>query len=133
MESVTENGKFTQETSDFIKKYGCLSWDEILKSLAYPHNPDDLKAVKIKGDSMIDEHIKTGDIAIFHPKKIEGNGIYVVSVDKKLFVKRVEFDPSNQQITITSANPDCQPRIFSGAELVNLKIEGRVVATYHEV
>jgi SOS-response transcriptional repressor LexA len=106
---------------------------QILGSIVRPHNPHELKAVYVKGDSMIDEHINDGDVVIFHPKQTEGNGIYVVSVGNSLLVKRVNFDPSNQRITLISANSAYEPRVFSGEELENIKIAGRVVATYHRV
>jgi phage repressor protein C with HTH and peptisase S24 domain len=78
---------------------------------------------------MIEEHINNGDIAIFNIKQIAGNGIYVVSVGNSLFVKRVDF--SNDAITLISANPAYEPRRYSGYEMNDVKIEGRVVAWFH--
>jgi phage repressor protein C with HTH and peptisase S24 domain len=105
----------------------------IPNSLIRPHNPKNLKAVYVSGDSMINERINDGDIAIFTIKQTEGNGIYVVSVGSTLLVKRVDFDPANKTIELISANPAYEPRRYSGSELENIKIEGRVVATYHKM
>ncbi len=69
MENETEKGNITQEKNDFIEKYSGITWSEILQSLAHPHNPDELKAVKIKGDSMKNERINNCDIVLFHPQK----------------------------------------------------------------
>jgi phage repressor protein C with HTH and peptisase S24 domain len=102
-------------------------------SLIHPHRPENLKAVYVSGDSMIGEHINDGDIVIFNTKLTEGNGIYVVSVGSTLVVKRVDFDASNQAIILISANPAYEPRRFSGYELENIRIAGRVVACYHRV
>ena len=85
----------------------------------------------IAGDSMIDEHIYDGDIAIFHPGLKEGSGIYVVSVGSTLVVKRVDFDTVNQTIILISANPDYPPRPFSGHDLQDLM--GRVLSCVHRV
>ena len=98
-----------------------------------PHNPQNLKAVYVSGDSMIGEHINNGDIVIFNIKQTEGNGIYVVSVENTLLVKRVDFNPANKTIELKSANPNYAPRRFSGNELEDIRIEGRVVATYHRM
>ena len=98
-----------------------------------PHNPKNLKAIHVSGDSMIDEHINDGDIVIFNTKLTEGNGIYVVSVGTTLVVKRVDFDLSNKALILISANPAYAPRRYSGHELDDIKVEGRVVASYHRV
>jgi SOS-response transcriptional repressor LexA len=102
-------------------------------SLIAPHRPDRLMAVYVSGDSMIDEKINDGDIAIFHPELKEGNAIYVVSIGNSLAVKRVNFDGINQSLTLISANPAYPPRYFSGPELETIRIAGRVVATMHRV
>jgi phage repressor protein C with HTH and peptisase S24 domain len=102
-------------------------------SLIHPHRPENLKAVYVSGDSMVGEHINDGDIVIFNTKFTEVNGIYVLSVGSTLVVKRVDFDTSNQAIVLISANPAYEPRRFSGYELENIRIAGRVIACYHKV
>ena len=101
--------------------------------LLRPHNPQNLKAVHVSGDSMIDERINDGDIVIFNIKQTEGNGIYVVSVGNTLLVKRVDFDHANKAIELISANPAYEPRRYSGNELEEIRVVGRVVACYHQV
>jgi len=98
-----------------------------------PHRPENLKAVRVSGDSMIDERINDGDIVIFTTKQKEGNGIYVVSIGNTLVVKRVDFDLANNTIVLISANPAYEPRRFSGEELNDIRIEGKVVVTYHRL
>jgi hypothetical protein len=55
-----------------------------------PHRPERLLAVHVAGGSMVEAHICDGDIAIFHPGITEGNGIFVVSIENSLVVKRVD-------------------------------------------
>jgi len=98
-----------------------------------PNRPENLKAIYVSGDSMIDERINNGDIFIFNTKQTEGNGIYVVSIDDSLVVKRVDFDLTNQTITIISANPAYKPRHYSSYELENIRVAGRVIACYHRI
>jgi len=116
-----------REIGDYIEK----RYIPILYDFLRPHNPKNLKAVFVSGDSMIDERINDGDIAIFNIKQTEGNGIYVVSVGNTLLVKRVDFDPANKTMELISANSSYEPRRYTGHELEEIKIEGRVVACYH--
>ena len=106
---------------------------QVPRSLIAPYKPDRLQAVYVTGDSMIDEHINHGDIAIFHPSLKEGNGIYVVSVGNTLVVKRVDFDTSNKTIILISANSAYEPRRYSGQDLEDIRIAGRVLVCIHRV
>jgi SOS-response transcriptional repressor LexA len=106
---------------------------QIPRSLIGFYRPNKLLAVYVSGDSMIEAHICDGDIAIFHPGLIEGSGIFVVSVGNALVVKRVDRDPASQTIVLYSANPAYEPRRFSGPELGDIRISGRVMAVYHRV
>ena len=118
-----------REIQDHIEK----QYIPILYDLLRSHNPQNLKAVHVSGDSMIDERINDGDIVIFNIKQTEGNGIYVVSVGNTLLVKRVDFDHANKTIKLISANPAYEPRRYSGKELEEIRVEGRVVACYHRL
>ena len=102
-------------------------------SFIAPYKPEKLLAVYAAGDSMIDEKINDSDIAIFHPKQKEGNGIYVVSVGKSLLVKRINFNTKKKTITLISANHDYKPRRYTGEELKDIRIAGRVLACIHRV
>jgi repressor LexA len=117
-----------REIETYIEKH----YIPVLYDFLRPYNPQNLKAVYVSGDSMINERINDGDIAIFNTKQTEGNGIYVVSVGSTLLVKRVDFDPANNAIELLSANPAYETRRFSGSELEDIKVEGRVVASYHK-
>jgi SOS-response transcriptional repressor LexA len=81
---------------------------------------------------MIDEHIYNGDAVVYHPGLTEGNGIYVLSLDTALLVKRVSFDNMPRSIFLISANPAYPVRQIRGMELENLHIEGRVVTCVHK-
>jgi phage repressor protein C with HTH and peptisase S24 domain len=106
---------------------------QVPRSPIAPHRPDRLLAVYVAGDSMIDAHICDSDIAIFHPGITEGNGIFVVSIGNSLVVKKVDRDIASQTLILISANPDYPPRRFTGEELDDIRIAGRVVACYHRV
>jgi SOS-response transcriptional repressor LexA len=114
-----------------VQDYTDRRYFQVPHSFLVPYKPDRLLAVRIAGDSMIEERINDGDIVIFHPGITEGNGIYVVSIGNSLVVKRVDFTP--RTITLISANPAYEPRRFTGPELSSIRISGRVVACYHRV
>jgi transcriptional regulator with XRE-family HTH domain len=102
------------------------------RSLISPYRPENLIAVYVKGDSMIGEQIHDGDAVVYHPGLTEGNGIYVLSLDTALLVKRVSFDDMPRSISLISANPAYPTRQITGPELGNLRIEGRVVTCVHK-
>jgi phage repressor protein C with HTH and peptisase S24 domain len=118
-----------RDIEDYIEK----QYIPILYDFLRPHRPENLKAVHVSGDSMIGERINDGDIAIFNTKQTEGNGVYVVSVGNTLLVKRVDFDPANKTIELISANPAYETRRYSGGELEDIRVEGRVIACYHRM
>jgi len=119
----------SREAEDYTEKHAF----QVLRSFIAPYKPEKLLAVYVAGDSMIDEKINDGDIAIFQPQQKEGNGIYVVSVGNSLLVKRIDFDTKKKTITLISANPDYKPRRYTGDELKDIRIAGRVLACIHRV
>jgi SOS-response transcriptional repressor LexA len=118
-----------REAEDDAEKRLC----QIPRTLISPHRPDRLQAVHVPGDSMIEAHICDGDIVIFHPGITEGSGIFVVSLNNSLVVKRVDRDPASRTLVLYSANPAYEPRRFTGPELEEIRIAGRVLACYHRV
>ncbi|MDR1149451.1 MAG: hypothetical protein LBK66_12560 [Spirochaetaceae bacterium] len=48
-------------------------------------------------------------------------------------VKRVNRDIASQTIVFYSANPAYEPRRFSGPELDEIRIAGKVVTCYHKM
>ena len=111
-----------------VEDYPRTRYFQVPYSLIRPYRPEHLKALYVSGDSMIEELINDGDIVVFNTRLTEGNGIYVVSVGNSLVVKRVNFDHA---IELISANPAYEPRRFSGEDLLDIRIAGRVVAWYH--
>ncbi|MDR1803795.1 MAG: helix-turn-helix domain-containing protein [Treponema sp.] len=116
-----------------IEEYSERRTIQVPLSLVAPHQGEKLKAVYVSGDSMVDEMIFDGDIVVYRPGFIQGNGVYVVSTGNELLVKRVAFDPLSQTISLISANPAYPPRLISGEELEYFRIEGRVIVCLHRV
>jgi phage repressor protein C with HTH and peptisase S24 domain len=118
-----------REVEDYVNK--CTI--RLPMTLISPYKPEKLKAVYVSGDSMTGANIHDGDVVVYYPGLMLGNGIYVVSVENTLLVKQVDFDTPNQAVLLISANPLYEPRCYSGSELENIRVTGRVVACYHRV
>jgi SOS-response transcriptional repressor LexA len=118
-----------REAEDYPEK----RFFQIPCSFIAPYRPDRLLAVCVAGDSMIEAHICDGDIVIFHPGITGGNGIFVVAIGNSLVIKRIDRDIASRTIVLYSANPAFEPRRFSGPELEDIRIAGKVVAVYHRV
>ena len=89
-----------------------------------------LTAAEVKGDSMMDANIYSGDIVIFARGRIEGDGIYVLSLAGEVLVKRLQFDALSNELTIISMNKNYAPRTVS-ADADGLRILGKVVGWFH--
>jgi len=116
-----------------IDEYASKKTLRLPLTLIHPYRPEKLQAVYVAGDSMIDANINDGDVVIFYPGLIQGNSIYVVSVENTLLVKQVDFDGPGQSITLISANSAYAPRRYSGFELEDVRIIGLVVANFHKM
>ena len=116
-----------------VQDYPERRFFQVPAALIAPYRSDRLQAVYVAGDSMIEAHICDGDIAIFHPGLTEGNGIFVVSIGNSLVVKKVDRDIASQTLVLISANPAYEPRRFTGPELDDIRIAGKVVACYHRI
>lgn len=103
---------------------------DILASMAKGISKKVLTAAEVKGDSMMDANIYSGDIVIFARGRIEGDGIYVLSLAGEVLVKRLQFDALSNELTIISMNKNYAPRTVS-ADADGLRILGKVVGWFH--
>jgi phage repressor protein C with HTH and peptisase S24 domain len=104
---------------------------QVPPSFISPYRGDRVRAVYVRGDSMTGAGLDDGDIVFFTVDERSGPGIFVVSVESALLVKRVDVDHAAQRVTLISENPQYAPRILSGADLDRFSIEGRVLASIH--
>lgn len=88
------------------------------------------QALEVRGDSMTGVHIFDGDMVVFVPGEIRGDGIYVLKVVDALLVKRVEFDPISRKLRIMSENPRYPDRIES-ADGQTVEVVGKVYGWVH--
>jgi len=103
----------------------------VLRSFIAPRRPDRVRAVEVRGDSMIGIGLDDRDIVFFAPDERSGDGIHVISIATQLLVKRVLFDPAGQNVHVISENPAYPARVLNGPDLETFRIEGRVIGWMH--
>lgn len=118
------NGQEVLSDSDII---GTIPF---LKRMLRGITPLRARAVEVRGDSMTGIQLFDGDMVVFIPGEIHGDGIYVIRIMNDLYVKRVEFDPVSQKIRIMSENPRYPDRIES-ADGQTVEVVGKVYGWIH--
>lgn len=97
--------------------------------------PEDIRcdfALRCKGDSMIDAGIHDGDaVYIRIQPEVENGEIAAVRVGEEATLKRVYYDGTT--LTLMPANASFAPMVYTGPQLDEVHIEGRVVGWTHWV
>ncbi|MEN8193394.1 MAG: transcriptional repressor LexA [Bacteroidota bacterium] len=92
------------------------------------HMPRDSFLLRVKGDSLKDAYIFTGDIVITNPNiEVENGKIVVAILDDAAVVKR--FYKKSDSIELHSENPEYEPIIIKKS-YENFKLVGTVVGVY---
>ncbi len=120
-------------TSDF-PYYDAESAIDVARSLLPERNikPDDLFALEVQGDSMIDAMVNDGDIVIMKKTNTVNNGemaaIWLTDRDETTLKF---FHKENGRIRLQPANPLMDPIIIDKPEIV--QIQGSVVMVIRQV
>lgn len=97
--------------------------------------PEDIRcdfALRCKGDSMIDAGIHDGDaVYIRIQPEVENGEIAAVRIGEEATLKRVYYDGTT--LTLMPANATFAPMVYTGPQLEEVHIEGRVVGWTHWV
>lgn len=94
--------------------------------LGYPK--DDIFAAKVVGDSMIGIDLLPGDYVYACHGRIEGNGLYVLTLDNETYVKRLEIDKIDRKIRIISENDHYPDKVVDPERVIIL---GKVIGWLH--
>lgn len=89
-----------------------------------------LLAAEVRGDSMVNEKIYSGDIVIFSRGLIRQEGIYVINYAGDVMVKKLAFDALNNTVDIISGNENYPTRTV---EVDNVVILGKVIGWIHRI
>ncbi len=97
------------------------------ESIAVPENfigRRDTYVLRVRGDSMIDEQIRDGDMVIVEDRKTADNGEMVIALLGGSDVTLKKFYRDNGRVRLQPANPALQPIFVDAAQV---KIQGVVV------
>ena len=81
-------------------------------------------ALRVAGDSMIDDHIVDGDVVLLETRKQPHNGETVVALIRRDEVTLKRFSLDGPTVTLTPANPRLQPMRFPAEDV---EVQGVVV------
>ena len=97
------------------------------ESIAVPENfigRKETYVLRVRGDSMIDEQIRDGDMVIVENRKTADNGEMVIALLRGSDVTLKKFYRDNGRVRLQPANPALQPIFVDAAQV---KIQGVVV------
>ena len=85
--------------------------------------------LRVKGNSMVGDGIRSRDIVVVKPQKMARNGdIVACLVEGEVLVKR--FRKRHGEVVLLPANDDIEPLVIRESEGRRLEIIGRVVAPF---
>lgn len=100
----------------------------ILRRFTRAHDIKDVFAAEVKGDSMVDAQLYDGDYVFAVRGLVAGDGIYVISINGSVYVKRIEQDLLGEKVRIISENPHYQPMELAAGQVTVL---GKVIGWLH--
>lgn len=114
-----------------------VEWQENLlhidRSLLGHSNNPDMFALKVVGDSMIEDGIFEGDLLFVRRQSHANNGEVVIAVvDDEVTVKRLYLEPQGH-IRLQPANARLSPMIFSPNEWQQIEVVGIAVGLYRKL
>ena len=106
------------------KPIEALDQHEVIDLLPY-YGDKDVFVLRVKGDSMIDDHIQSGDYVIIERRNVAENGETVVALidNDRATLKR--FYRENGRIRLQPAHPDMKPIFVREGEF---SIQGVVIS-----
>lgn len=103
----------------------------------YVYTDEDIGAdfcLRAQGDSMVNARIFDGDILYIKKQNMVDDGeIAVVLIEDEATVKRVYYDRENNTITLVPENPTYKMMRYSGAQLNQIRILGKVICGQYKV
>lgn len=97
----------------------------------YVEVDEDIKvdfALRTKGDSMIGDNIVDGDVVLVKKvSMVEPHEIAVVIINDEATLKRVKYDRAKDIVMLEASNPSVPTKLYSGSELEQINILGKVV------
>ena len=90
-----------------------------------PRKSDQYYVLRVKGDSMIEEHIQDGDFVVVESRQTANSGETIVALIDGENVTLKKYFPEGTQVRLQPANENLSPIILDGTRV---KIQGIVVS-----
>lgn len=100
----------------------------VIERFIRPYKKEMVFAAEVKGDSMTGIQLFDGDMAIAVKGYTEGDGIFVLTIDDEVYVKRLQWNPVTKKISVMSENDRYAP--FE-VEPERITILGKVIGWLH--
>src|SRR4029077_4726137 len=88
----------------------------------------DAYVLKVRGDSMIEEHIADGDFVLIRPQSTARNGDIVVAQVEDNGVTLKTFFKEKDRVRLQPANPAYQPQIYD-----DVRIQGKLIGVIRKL
>lgn len=106
----------------------------VVQDLLGHNRPQDCFVLRVTGDSMAEMQINHGDLVICTRKDNWGDGVYAITHNQEVRVKRLAIRVAERKILIISENrryPEPEVETFDALENGRLVIEGKLIAWLH--
>ena len=100
----------------------------VIERFIRPYKRELIFAAEVRGDSMTGIQLFDGDMVIAVKGYTEGEGIFVLTIDDEVYVKRLQWNPVTKKISVMSENDRYAP--FE-VEPERITILGKVIGWLH--
>ena len=76
----------------------------VIERFIRPYKKELVFSAEVKGDSMTGIQLFDGDMVIAVKGYTEGDGIFVLTIDDEVYVKRLQWNPATKKISVKSEN-----------------------------
>ena len=100
----------------------------IIERFIRPYKKDLVFSAEVRGDSMTGIQLFDGDMVVAVRGYTDGEGIFVLTIDDEVYVKRLQWNPATKKIVVKSENERYDP--FE-VEPDRITILGKVIGWLH--
>ena len=100
----------------------------IIERFIRPYKKDLVFSAEVRGDSMTGIQLFDGDMVVAVRGYTEGEGIFVLTIDDEVYVKRLQWNPASKRIVVKSENERYEPFEI---EPDRITILGKVIGWLH--
>lgn len=100
----------------------------IIERFIRPYKKDLVFSAEVRGDSMTGIQLFDGDMVVAVRGYTDGEGIFVLTIDDEVYVKRLQWNPASKRIVVKSENERYEPFEI---EPERITILGKVIGWLH--